>query len=89
MEQYHFHLAAEKLYHYVWHSLADVHIEARKSILIGPDSPEKRSAQYTLTYILMTSLKMLHPFMPFITETIWKHIPANSGSMLMVEKWPQ
>ncbi len=83
-----FHLAAEKLYHYVWHTFADKIIEESKEKLKS-DKPEVvASAQYTLKYILETSLKLLHPFMPFITEEIWTHIKKENENMLMVTKWP-
>lgn len=79
MDNYFFHTAAEKIYHYVWHRLADELIEESKS------TPEEYSA--TLRYLLENSLKLLHPFMPFVTEEIWQEL--NEGkSILMVEKWP-
>jgi valyl-tRNA synthetase len=78
MENYRFYLAAEKLYAYIWHRLADEIIEESKG------KPEYGA---TLSYILENSLKLLHPFMPFITEEIWQEIKGNR-SLLMVEKWP-
>jgi valyl-tRNA synthetase len=87
MERYRFYLAAEKLYHYFWHVFADVVIEESKTRLKSNDSTEKQSAQRTLWTILTTCLKMLHPFMPFVTEEIWSLLP-NRERLLMVEKWP-
>lgn len=77
MENYRFYIAAEKIYAYLWHRFADEIIEESKK------RPE-RSA--TLYYILENSLKLLHPFMPFITEEIWGEL--GKGSLLMIEPWP-
>ena len=76
MENYHFYIAAEKIYAYVWHRFADEIIEEAKK---QPGRGE------TLYYILENSLKLLHPFMPFITEEIWSEL---KGSLLMIEPWP-
>lgn len=89
IENYRLYLAGEKLYHYFWHTLADVLIEENKSRLQGGDVEDKKAAQWTLYTVLTTSLKLLHPFMPFITEEIWSEIPGNKDSILMVEKWPE
>jgi valyl-tRNA synthetase len=78
MEEYRLYLAAEKIYHYVWHRFADEIIEESKG---KPEYSE------TLHYILENCLKILHPFMPFITEEIWQSL-YNDKDMLMVEKWP-
>jgi len=90
IENFRYHLAAEKLYHYVWHILADDVLEERKEALAeGPDADARASAQWTLLTILKDSLKMLHPFMPFITEEIWTHLPNRDSELLMVAKWPR
>ena len=70
IENYRLYLAAEKLYHYFWHNFADVTIERVKPILHGNDEAAKHSAQWMLYTILMTTLKLLHPFAPFITEEV-------------------
>lgn len=95
IENYRFYLAAEKLYHYFWHNFADVIIERSKSCLASPKKGERESAQWTLFEILSTSLKLLHPFMPFITEEIWSLLPIKGlpdkqagKKMLMIENWP-
>ena len=80
MDNYRFYLAAEKIYHFVWHEFADKYIEESK----GKDDPE---TLYTLYFTLLTLLKLLHPFMPFITEEIWQ-IMHGGESLLMIEKWP-
>jgi valyl-tRNA synthetase len=87
-EKYRLYLAGEKLYHYVWHTLADVILEERKAVLVGDDASAKASAQWTLMYMLQTSLKLLHPLMPFITEEIWQSLPNRERDMLMVSSWP-
>ena len=86
IENYRFYLAGEKLYHYFWHTFADIVIEENKDILYTGDEFTKASAQWTLLYILTESLKALHPFMPFVTEEIWELM--GNKKLLMVEKWP-
>ena len=89
MDEYRFYLAAEKLYHYVWHTFADKIIEGSKDRLKSEDQNVVKSTQYTLLYLLHTSLKLLHPFMPFITEEIWSSIKKTDDNILMVTKWPK
>ncbi len=83
MDNYRFYIAAEKIYHYVWHRFADEILEESKN------KPEYGA---TLYYILGNSLKLLHPFMPFITEEIWQELQASKASeaskLLMIEPWP-
>jgi valyl-tRNA synthetase len=82
-------MSAEKMYHYVWHTFADKIIEASKTKIAGLDIAVKASCQYTLFYILTTCLKLLHPFMPFVTEAIWEQLPITHKKLLMIEKWPE
>ena len=82
------HLAAEKLYHYAWHTFADVVIEESKPILNGADMTAKASRQWFLYHALITMLKLLHPFMPFVTEAIWQKLPHKDTDILMVAQWP-
>ncbi len=90
MENYKFHLAAEKLYRYTWHTFADIIIEESK-VKINPPAggggEEAKNTKNMLSFLLEEQLKLLHPFMPFITEKIWSFFP-NSKNLLMVEKWP-
>jgi len=88
LENFRFHLASEKMYHYVWHELADKIIEESKPILEGTDEGAKLSRQRVLYEVLTTSLKLLHPFMPFVTEEIWQSLPSKETDMLVVAKWP-
>jgi valyl-tRNA synthetase len=88
MSNYSLHLASEKLYHYIWHEFADIILEEAKPVLADGTSEEKKSIQWTLMHILRTSVKLLHPFMPFITEEIWQDIKRPEENLLLVEKWP-
>ncbi|HEY5221241.1 MAG TPA: valine--tRNA ligase [Candidatus Paceibacterota bacterium] len=85
IDDFEFHLAAEKLYHYVWHTLADKIIEQEKKTLAGGTDAEKSESYALLEHLLLGSLTMLHPFMPFITEEIYQIF--RPGKMLMVEQW--
>ncbi len=86
LEYFRFHLASDKLYHYLWDEFAAVTIEESKEVL---KSTEANSRRYTLYCVLSTSLKLLHPFMPFVTEAIWQKLPKKDSELLMVAKWPQ
>jgi valyl-tRNA synthetase len=88
LENFRYHLASEKLYHYIWHELADKTIEESKPILKGANKATRASRQHTLLTMLTTSLKLLHPFMPFVTEEIWADMPFKDSDLLMVAKWP-
>lgn len=91
IETYRLDLAADHLYHYVWHDVADKVLEASKPILNGENKDEKLSRQHVLYGILLTSLKLLHPFMPFITEEIWKSVPEGymkEKELLLITRWP-
>ncbi|MCR4281362.1 MAG: valine--tRNA ligase [Candidatus Kaiserbacteria bacterium] len=80
-------LAADTLYHFVWHRFADEIIEESKPILkLGGETAKSR--RHTLYAILDTSLKLLHPFMPFVTEAIWKELPNKKEELVMIAKWP-
>lgn len=90
MEDYKFYLVAEKLYHYTWHRFADEILEESKDILQNGSDTEKQSRQKLLISLLKNILIGLHPFMPFITEEIWKDMPKNTAErdILMIESWP-
>lgn len=88
MEKYNFYLAAEKLYHYVWHKFADVIIEESKPILSSVDEKSTQiSRKWTLMHILERTMRALHPFMPFITEEIWGELPIKDKKLLIIERW--
>jgi valyl-tRNA synthetase len=88
MDNYRFHLASEKAYHYIWDRLASIIIEESKPILTGTDEVLKLSRQNTLVKLLRETLIILHPYMPFVTEEIWGMMPTTT-SLLMIEAWPQ
>lgn len=87
MDSFKFYRAAEHLYHYFWHTFADKIIEQSKPRLNSNDKKDRLAAQYVLLEILKTNLKLLHPFMPFITEEIWQELPQKKKSLLIVEEW--
>ncbi|HMP67223.1 MAG TPA: valine--tRNA ligase [Candidatus Paceibacterota bacterium] len=88
-ENQNIHLAAEKIYHYIWHELADIIIEDSKNVFKSNNEDEKKSRQYVLYKILLTSLKLLHPLMPFVTEEIWSSLQKKDDSeILMISAWP-
>ena len=88
LENYRIDLAADRLYHYLWDELAAVIVEESKPILKGEETAEKESRQQLLLILLTNSLKLLHPFMPFVTEEIWQHLPQKESDLLMVAEWP-
>lgn len=89
LDNYNFHEAAQSAYHFFWHSFCDKCIEDVKNRIKEPVSGEdKAAAQYVLWKVLGDSLKLLHPFMPFITEEIYQSLPGKKQPALMVESWP-
>ena len=87
MDNFRFYLAAEKLYHYVWHTLADKIIEESKTIFQRGTEEEKSRRKQFLLQTLDATLRALHPFMPFITEEIWQNM--DKKTLLMIEEWPE
>ena len=86
MGEYKYYLVAEKLYHFIWHTFADIIIERSKKKIAEGRNPD--SARLLLSQSLPIMLKVLHPFMPYITEEIWGLLPKEKTTLLMVEKWP-
>lgn len=89
IENFRLYLAAEKSYHYLWHTFADVIIEESKEIMNGEDEKARAVRGWLLYHLLIENLKMLHPFMPYVTEAIWQQLPHKDADMLMVAKWPK
>lgn len=89
LDKYQLYLAAEKLYHEFWHNFADVIIEKAKQQIAQGDEASKKSAQRLLAEELILLLTLLHPFMPFITEHVWGHLPDSwkSANLLMIAPW--
>ena len=86
LENYRLHLAAEKLYDYFWKTFADIIIEECKKEIID-NTENKISSQNLLLLLLREQIISLHPFMPFVTEEIWKHIKNENDDLLLVTKW--
>ena len=90
IEKFGLYLAADKAYHYVWDELAAKILEESKPILNGDDAEAKEARQQVLIECLAGSLKLLHPFMPYVTEAVWQRLPEDmkDAELLMVAKWP-
>ena len=88
MDSFELGVAAGKIYDFIWDSYCDWYIELTKPRLNGEDVESKLAAQKVLLYVLTEILKLLHPFMPFITEEIWQALP-HEGEALMIERYPE
>ena len=88
MDSFELGVAAGKIYDFIWDSYCDWYIELTKPRLNGEDAAAKESAQRVLLYVLTEILKLLHPFMPFITEEIWQALP-HEGEALMIAEYPR
>ncbi|MBS5787273.1 MAG: valine--tRNA ligase [Clostridioides difficile] len=88
MDKFDLGIALQKISDFTWSEYCDWYIEIVKPRLYGDDVKAKKSALYTLTYVLEKILKLLHPFMPFITEEIYTHIPRTEG-FIIVADWPK
>ena len=78
----------QKVYDFIWDTYCDWYIELTKARLYSEDAGRKQTALQVLTYVLDQILRLLHPFMPFITEEIWQSLP-HEGEALIVAKWPE
>ncbi|WP_455538105.1 valine--tRNA ligase [Terrisporobacter sp.] len=87
MDKFDLGIAAQKIYDFAWTEYCDWYIEIVKPRLYGDDVEAKKAALYTLTYVLETILKLLHPYMPFITEEIYTYLPTVEGS-IVIASWP-
>ena len=88
MERYELGVAIQKIYDLIWDTYCDWYIELTKARLYAEDPARKQTALQVLVYVLDQMLRLLHPFMPFITEQIWQSIP-HEGEALIVARWPQ
>ncbi len=89
LDEYRFNDASAAVYQFVWHEFCDWYLELAKPVLYGGKNPAaRRAAQKTLLTVLTQSLKLLHPFMPFLTEEIWQTLVADGGSV-MVSPFPE
>lgn len=88
LEKFLFHEVSNELYHFFWHELCDWYIELIKADITGDDPRRKEKAQTVATYVLETSLRLLHPFIPFITEELWQKVP-HQGETIMTALYPE
>ena len=88
MDAYELGVASAKVYDFIWDTYCDWYIELTKARLYGENEKSKLAAQKVLVYVLDQFLRLLHPFMPFITEEIWQAIP-HEGQFLMLADWPK
>ena len=91
LDSYEIGVASAKVYDFIWDTYCDWYIELTKTRLNGTDEAAKLTAQHVLCYVLVTLLKLLHPFMPFITEEIYQALPKCDGAsdILMMAQWPE
>jgi valyl-tRNA synthetase len=88
LEKYELGLAAQKVYDFLWSEFCDWYIEMAKPRLFGDDGADKKTAKYVLTHTLLSTLKLLHPFMPFVTEEIYRAFMGEEAS-IMISEWPK
>ena len=86
-DTYQYGEAGRQIYDFLWSEFADWYIEASKGTLYGEDAAAKARTRHILVYVLETSLRLLHPYMPFVTEEIWQYLP-HEGPALIVANWP-
>ena len=92
MDAFEIGVASAKVYDFIWDTYCDWFIELCKARLTGEDERSKINAQNVLCYVLIETLKLLHPFMPFITEEIYQALPhtaEDKGEFIMLQKWPE
>ena len=81
--------AADEVYNFIWNLYCDWYIElAKQRLYKSDDKKSKQTVQYVLVYVLTHTLEMLHPFMPFVTEHLWQHLP-HEGESIIVAPWPK
>nr|WP_249716397.1 valine--tRNA ligase [Paenibacillus sp. J31TS4] len=88
IDQYEFGETGRVLYNFIWDDLCDWYIEFSKLSLYGDDEAAKKSTRSVLAYVLDRTQRLLHPFMPFLTEEIWQHLP-HEGETITLASWPQ
>ena len=88
LEKFELGMAVSKLYDFIWDDFCDWYIELAKIRMNGADEESADSARRVLVWTMSNTLKLLHPFMPYITEEIWQTLP-HDGEALIVAKWPE
>jgi valyl-tRNA synthetase len=92
IEAFRFNEAAAAIYHFVWHVYCDWYLELIKPILAGPDAEARAETRALAAFVLDQALKLLHPFMPFVTEELWAKLANEAegrASLLMLAPWPE
>lgn len=87
MDDYEFGETGRLLYNFIWDDLCDWYIEFAKLSLYGDNAAAKKTTQSVLAYVLDRTLRLIHPFMPFISEEIWQHLP-HKGETIVLAEWP-
>ena len=87
LDKFELGVAVAKLYDFIWDEFCDWYIELVKPRLYDTENPTNKTAQQVLSYVLSNTLKLLHPFMPFITEEIWLSLP-HEGESIVIANWP-
>ncbi len=87
MDEYLYHVSAEKIYAYIWNRFASEILEESKTIFQGEDEDAKNSRKVFLRTTYRDTLKVLHPFMPFVTEELWS--TSGFDGLLMTTSWPK
>lgn len=88
METYEFGETGRLLYNFIWDDLCDWYIEFAKLTLYGEDAAAMASTQSVIAYVLDRTLRLLHPFMPYLSEEIWQHLPHEAGETITLAAWP-
>ncbi|WP_377888288.1 valine--tRNA ligase [Alkalihalobacillus sp. R86527] len=88
INNYEFGEVGRYLYNFIWDDLCDWYIEMAKLPLYGEDEAAKKTTRSVLAYVLDQTMRMLHPFMPYLTEEIWQHLP-HKGESITVASWPE
>lgn len=89
LDDFDFHLAAEEIYQFFWHEFCDQYLEEVKIRLSGDNLEEKENIQQVLFKVWLQSIKLLHPFVPYVTEAVYQMSPVKNKEFLMIEVWPQ
>ena len=88
-DKFQFSRGLDALYDFMWNEFASVYIEQTKDRLAGDDTQSAQAALWTLMTVWTNSLKLLHPFMPFITEEIYQHLPTKNDESISISPWPE
>ncbi len=88
LEHFELGIAVQKLYDFLWDEFCDWYIEISKIRLNSGDETAAQNARRVLVWVMSSTMQLLHPFMPFITEEIWQALP-HDGESIMISKWPE